>query len=836
MFRISALSVLSLLAAVLAVLGAAAGAAAQLCQPAWSPEFGPGDPVENVRAQVSTVEGGQPVLYIGEARGVWRWDGQEWVQIGATPTFSGGGVYALAVYDDGSGPALYAGGNFTSISGVPALNIAKWDGQAWSQVGVGLRGPQFAPLSTPMVRALLVFDSGSGPELVAGGGFTLTGDGLPVSRVARWNGTQWSPLGGGISGISANPPTSVNALATYSPSGGTPALYATGAFTDAGGASVNGIARWDGAAWSALPGGSLIGTVPEGRALAVYDDGSGPKLYIGGSFSGGGTVSSTNLVRWTGLAYSVIPSPPGTQGMGGQVSGLLAVQGGALDGLYVAGSFVRAGNVTTRGVARYNAAGWSGLGQGLGTTSNDLRNEAFSLALHDDGRGLAVFVGGNFVVVDGLSVNNCARWTGAEWTAVGSEYRGLRGVGTLRAVESGPYRGLYVLGAGGIGPVLSYKSPLRWDGEEWTVLPLPASPPDRWLSHAVAAFDDGGGEALYVAWTYGPQGWEHGRISRWDGAAWTTVGTFEGIGGTVGVGDMAVYDDGSGPALYVTGRFASVDGVPARNIARWTGSAWEALGEGLEGADPEGLGPHGLRLGVRDGALYVAGAFAVAGGVPASCVARWDGAWSAAAPGTLRQVCDMAVLGPEASPASTVLVGFSIFPHPVRHPTQQGWADFGGTSPVMPYTLATFDDGYGEQAYVSGWGGATFLVRWSGSAWETAAGGLSNVALSMAVFDDDGPGPTPPALWCLGGMVTAGGVPSVGIARLDGCPSACRGDWDRNGAITSSDISAFLSHWLSEAENPASGFAADLNRNGMADSSDIAAFLSAWLAAVQGGC
>ena len=69
-------------------------------------------------------------------------------------------VYALEVFDDGTGPALFAGGEFTTAGGVSANRIAKWDGTSWSALGSGLGS---------YVYALEVFDDGTGTALFAGG-------------------------------------------------------------------------------------------------------------------------------------------------------------------------------------------------------------------------------------------------------------------------------------------------------------------------------------------------------------------------------------------------------------------------------------------------------------------------------------------------------------------------------------------------------------------------------------------------------------------------------------------------------------------------------------------
>ena len=75
--------------------------------------------------------------------------------------------------------------------------------------------------------------------------FTIAGD-IIANDIAQWNGSSWSALGSGVSGLNGF----VYALAV---SGST--LYAGGDFTTAGGNAANYIAQWNGSSWSALGSG-----------------------------------------------------------------------------------------------------------------------------------------------------------------------------------------------------------------------------------------------------------------------------------------------------------------------------------------------------------------------------------------------------------------------------------------------------------------------------------------------------------------------------------------------------------------------------------------------------
>ena len=186
--------------------------------------------------------------------------------------------------DDGSGPALFAAGEFTTAGGVAAERVARWNGSSWSAPGSGV---------SDTVLALAVFDDGSGPALYAGGEFTRAG-GSVARHVAKWDGASWSPLGTGVSGTSDD---GVSALSVFDDGNGL-ALYAGGRFTLAGGMAVSHIARWDGASWEPLGGGVGGANQPEVRALTVFNDRTGPALHAAGTFQKAFDSGDSYVAKW----------------------------------------------------------------------------------------------------------------------------------------------------------------------------------------------------------------------------------------------------------------------------------------------------------------------------------------------------------------------------------------------------------------------------------------------------------------------------------------------------------------------------------------------------------
>src|SRR5262249_5368419 len=137
---------------------------------------GNSNPSSGVICQTHFNDGNGDALYVGGYFGsagalrvsnVAKWDGVRWSALGDGV---GPAVYALRIFDDGEGPALYAAGSFTEAGGKPVRCIARWDGHDWWPLGTGIGTD-----SNEYVLALHVFDDGSGPSLYAGGQFATAG-------------------------------------------------------------------------------------------------------------------------------------------------------------------------------------------------------------------------------------------------------------------------------------------------------------------------------------------------------------------------------------------------------------------------------------------------------------------------------------------------------------------------------------------------------------------------------------------------------------------------------------------------------------------------------------
>jgi len=121
--------------------------------------------------------------------------------------------------------------------------------------------------------------------LIAGGTFDQAG-GMTVNSIARWNGMDWSDFTG-PDGTGMN--EFVYALAFQDGD-----LIAGGRYTKAGGETVNRIARWDGNSWSALSGPDGSGMNDAVFASVEFNG----DLMAGGSFATAGGQPASTMARW----------------------------------------------------------------------------------------------------------------------------------------------------------------------------------------------------------------------------------------------------------------------------------------------------------------------------------------------------------------------------------------------------------------------------------------------------------------------------------------------------------------------------------------------------------
>lgn len=746
------------------------------------------------------------------------WNGSNWSPLGSglsgslpPPNDAPPVVYALAVTPNGD---LIAGGLFTTAGGVSASNIARWNGSAWSALGSGINRD---------VYALAVLQNG---DLVAGGRFDGAG-GFAASRIARWNGSGWSTMAFEINGAS---PT-VRALAVL-PDG---RMVAGGSFTGIGGSGGRNIAVWSGAggfsqwgimgngtngpvnALAVLPGGDLVlagsfTTVDEGfsnltarniarwngfnyssfgsgvdsfnafvYALAVLPSGS---VVAGGTFTSAGGVSARNIASVNGSTWSALPP---SDSMNAPVRCIARVSNGDL---VAGGEFTSAGGVPANRIARWNGAAWQPMGSGMNGPVNAVAQLINGF----------IIAGGSFTSAGGVPVSNIALWNGVDWIAMGS------GVdGEVKALALTPGGVLIVGGLFSSANGLGANSIASWSSWVWSPM---GSGIEGFFSrtvHALAVLPNG---HVVAAGDFELAGGSFARdLARWNGSAWSPFGI--GLSGPSGVASgnaLAVLPNGD---LLVGGAFTSANGLSVNNIARWNGSAWSALGSGVNNT------VHALA--VRPNGYVVAGGdFSAAGGTGANRIAQWDGAtWSSLGSGM-----DIAVNALIVPPSGEIVAG--------------GWFNTAGGASVKNIAKATVPnlpsilshpasnsapantDLYLQVNLAPATGSGPFTVRWqrngvdllNGAGGAAPGGGvvefqsapypegstLSSVRIRYVRPVDAGTYTTLISNGCY--------AVTTNPADFTITPAVCPADLDRNGAVDTNDLLFFLGRFGSIANVP----------------------------------
>ena len=571
-----------------------------------------------------------------------------------------------------------------------------------------------------------------GGNLYVGGNFTVANGGINASRVAMWNGSAWSPLGGGVSSLGA---ASVQALAWDADAN---RLFVGGTFNNAGGVATIGVAAWDGAQWSALDGGM------NGIVNALAWDASAGVLYAGGSFTAAGGSPALRVAAWSRATNDWVALGDGVDNTVNALTVTLAANGTDRE-VYVGGSFLNAGGSAAARIAMWNGSAWSALGSG---TSSAVRAFAW------DAANRRLYVGGQFATAGGVTVGALGLWDGATWSALGT---GMNSAVLALAWDSANAR---LLAGGGFTTAggVSAARVAAWDGSAWSALGSGME-----SSVLVLALDSASGR-LFAGGTFTVAGGNAGSVvAAWDGSAWSKLGS----GMTGGVLDVVW--DSARSRLYIGGDFLTAGNVAARRVAMWNGSAWSGLGTGINGS------VFALALDPATGGLYAAGQFAQAGGLTANNVAYWDGsAWSTLGTGlaaaALAAVWDTNTQSLYVGGIFTQAGGQAIRSIARWQPSTSTWSALGGD--VGNVTALAVDPATGRLfvgAFVDGVSSPN-VAAWNGSAWEALGAGLDS-APSALLWDA-----SRSRLYAGGFFQSSGSTALSNVAMWDGSAWLALGD------------------------------------------------------------
>ena len=619
-----------------------------------------------------------------------------------------GRVFAVGTFQGD----IVAGGYGVQADGHPTFGLtSRFDGTHWQPMGSGI--------SSGNLQFVAEFAEYQG-ALFAGGRFCCAG-GQSTSSIARWDGNQWSALGSGVAGI-------VRAMVVYQGE-----LIVAGEFTSAGGIPALNIARWNGTTWQPVGGGLHKSYDPEVHDLVVGSDG---KLYASGEFDTAGGLTVNNVAVWDGTSWSAMANGlPGA--LNARVYSLAWYQGQ----VYAGGNYdLTAGGADHEKLAVWDGSTWSAAGVFPDGAITGNAIESMTVI------GTDLYVCGNIVEVNGISLNRMARFDGTQWHATG----GVAGSDVQTVIYSTVEHGGKLIVGGEfsqigntLGPGLSTVSHSvgSYDGANWAGigkgLGLNASANDGVLWNgglvAVGSFTEAGSQFVQ-----GSNLWP-GPVF-YDGTDWSSMVDVYGQVRTV-----AVWNND----LIIAGSFTKVNGQSIQGVARFDGVQWTGFGSGFS------VSADRAALAVYRNQLYAGGT----GGVM-----RWNGStWESFAPQLYGHVNDLHVY------QDVLYIGGSIAGNLVSWDgtTQQTVA--GGASDRVS-CFETFEGDLIIGGSFASAGGVTAnrLARWNGTTMSEFPGISGTLVSALAVFQGE--------LYASGNLIMPGLPANKYVARWDGNSWAAMGE------------------------------------------------------------
>lgn len=377
------------------------------------------------------------------------------------------------------------------------------------------------------------------------------------------------------------------------------------------------------------------------------------------------------------------------------------------------GTFTVAGSVLANNVACYDpvANTWSALGAGC-------NGKVRAIVAMPNGD---LVIGGDFTAAGGVGADRLARWNGSVWAPMGLTLQ--PGSNSVRALKVDPAGDLLVAGWFAVAG-LNATGVARWDGQTWSAFPGASA-----QVNDLAALPTGG---FVVAGWFSIQGTSQHGVAVWNGSAWSFLGSGLVHTSLFEVRRVCVLANGD---IVAAGAFPAIGGVNVANIARWDGTTWQPVGNGLPVVFLVN-GIYALSADVNGDLLAGGTWFATPGSAPHK-LWRWDGAtWSpvgggalAELPGTVNAVHrvaggDLLVGGSLTTPPSFPSRGVARWDGAHWHPAGIG------TSGVMQDALALPNGDLVVTGSMSSIGGVPVdhVALWSGGQWSALGGGLPQPA------------------------------------------------------------------------------------------------------------
>ena len=251
------------------------------------------------------------------------------------------------------------------------------------------------------------------------------------------------------------------------------------------------------------------------------------------------------------------------------------------------------------GVVKFNGTNWTNLGL----------SEVNALAFDKSGN---LYAGGSLMSLGGNYTNTIVKWNGTSWSALGSE------IGPFNNPNSHEYSAIYALACDNSGNLyaggaflnaggVSVPNIAKWNGTAWSALGSGIQNEgsigvydSNFVVTAISCDNSGN---VYAGGDFGTVGGPYS-VDKWNGTSWSALGSETGSVFSAFSDVFSLACDNSGN-LYVGGVFINMGGVNATNIAMWNGSTWSALGSGITGGDTIGYNDQGAYQYYNNGGATV---------------------------------------------------------------------------------------------------------------------------------------------------------------------------------------------------------------------------------------